>query len=93
MEPAIQYARTSDGVNIAYYSIGAGEPPLVYLTTGSHLEREWACPEQRQWLQRLAADRRLVRFDRAGRACPIGTTSPVSMSCHGTLKQSCERLG
>jgi len=28
MEPRIQYARTSDGVNIAYYAMGAG-PPLV----------------------------------------------------------------
>jgi pimeloyl-ACP methyl ester carboxylesterase/DNA-binding CsgD family transcriptional regulator len=64
-DPVIQYARTSDGVNIAYYAIGDG-PPLVYLTPGSHLEREWQYPEQRAWLERLAARFRLVRLDSRG---------------------------
>jgi hypothetical protein len=35
MDPAIQYARTSDGVSIAYYAIGEG-PPLVYIVPCSH---------------------------------------------------------
>jgi pimeloyl-ACP methyl ester carboxylesterase len=65
MEPAIQYARTSDGVNIAYYLIGDGRP-LVSLTPGSHLERQWQYPEQRTWFTRLAADARLVRLDHRG---------------------------
>jgi len=65
MEPQIQYATTSDGVNIAYYRIGRGEP-LVYLTPGSHLQREWQYPEQRAWLERLASSRTLIRFDHRG---------------------------
>jgi pimeloyl-ACP methyl ester carboxylesterase/DNA-binding CsgD family transcriptional regulator len=65
MEPVIQYAKTSDGVNIAYYAIGAG-PPLVYSTPGSHLEQEWRYREQRLWLERLAASYRLIRFDVRG---------------------------
>ena len=65
MEPVIRYARASDGVRIAYYSIGAG-PPLIYMTPRSHLEREWQYPEQRAWLERMAKDRRLIRFDRRG---------------------------
>jgi pimeloyl-ACP methyl ester carboxylesterase len=64
--PVIQYARTTDGLSIAYYAIGDGAPPLVYLTPGSHLEREWAYPEQRAWLQRLAQNHRLFRFDTRG---------------------------
>jgi pimeloyl-ACP methyl ester carboxylesterase len=64
--PVIQYARTTDGLSIAYYAIGDGAPPLVYLTPGSHLEREWAYPEQRAWLQRLAQNHRLIRFDARG---------------------------
>jgi pimeloyl-ACP methyl ester carboxylesterase/DNA-binding CsgD family transcriptional regulator len=64
-EPVIQYAKASDGVSIAYYSIGAG-PPLIYMTPRSHLEREWQYPEQRAWLERMAEDRRLIRFDRRG---------------------------
>jgi pimeloyl-ACP methyl ester carboxylesterase/DNA-binding CsgD family transcriptional regulator len=66
VEPVIQYAKTNDGVNIAYYAIGDGEPPLVYLTPGSHLEREWEYSEQRSWLERLAKNYRLIRFDCRG---------------------------
>jgi pimeloyl-ACP methyl ester carboxylesterase len=62
MEAPVQYARTSDGVSIAYYAIGQG-PTLIYIAPGSHLEREWQYPEQRAWLERLAAGRRLIRFD------------------------------
>ncbi len=28
-EPHIQYVKTSDGVSIAYWTMGDGEPPLV----------------------------------------------------------------
>jgi pimeloyl-ACP methyl ester carboxylesterase/DNA-binding CsgD family transcriptional regulator len=66
LEPVIQYAKTGDGVNIAYYVMGKGDPPLVYLTPGSDLEREWKYPEQRAWLERLANHHRLVRFDCRG---------------------------
>ena len=31
MEPRIQYAKTSDGVNIAYWTLGSGGTPLVLL--------------------------------------------------------------
>jgi pimeloyl-ACP methyl ester carboxylesterase/DNA-binding CsgD family transcriptional regulator len=65
VEPRIQYAKTSDGVNIAYYAIGDG-PTLVSLTPGSHLERQWQYPEQRAWFTRLAANARLVRLDHRG---------------------------
>jgi pimeloyl-ACP methyl ester carboxylesterase/DNA-binding CsgD family transcriptional regulator len=63
VEPVIRYARTSDGIKIAYYGIGSG-PPLIYLTPKSHLEREWQYPEQRAWLQELAQRHRVFRFDR-----------------------------
>jgi pimeloyl-ACP methyl ester carboxylesterase len=65
MEAHVQYAKTSDGVSIAYYAIGRGQP-LVYIAPGSHLEREWQYPEQRAWLERLATGHRLIRFDHRG---------------------------
>jgi pimeloyl-ACP methyl ester carboxylesterase/DNA-binding CsgD family transcriptional regulator len=65
VEPQIQYAKTSDGINIAYYAIGDGTP-LVSLTPGSHLERQWQYPEQRAWFTRLAANARLIRLDHRG---------------------------
>jgi pimeloyl-ACP methyl ester carboxylesterase/DNA-binding CsgD family transcriptional regulator len=65
MEPVIRYAKTSDGVNIAYYSIGRG-PPLVYANPGSHLEEEWRHEEQRRWFEELLEHYRLIRFDLRG---------------------------
>ena len=43
MEPRIQYAKTADGVDIAYATEGEG-PPLVYLSipAGAHVQRAWA---------------------------------------------------
>jgi hypothetical protein len=32
MEPQVKYAKTTDGVNIAYYTLGSG-PPFVWLTS------------------------------------------------------------
>jgi pimeloyl-ACP methyl ester carboxylesterase len=67
-EPRIQYARTSDGVDIAYYGLGNGEP-LVALAGGgglSHLAREWQYPEQRAWIERLALRNRVFRLDHRG---------------------------
>lgn len=65
-EPPIQYVRTSDGVNIAYYSIGDGAPVLVYVVPFGHVAQDWKLPELRAWSEALAANRRLVRLDRRG---------------------------
>lgn len=63
MEPRIQYARTADGVSIAFWTLGEG-PPLVYLAGGqwSHIEL-WQVPACRHWYERLAQQRTLVRYD------------------------------
>ena len=67
MEPQIRYAKASDGVNIAYYSLGEGFP-FVYLpfTPHSHLQLEWEIPECRRWYELLAAHHQFVRFDARG---------------------------
>ncbi len=43
MEPQVQYAKTSDGVDIAFASMGEG-PPLIRVSSPpmSHVQREWA---------------------------------------------------
>ena len=66
MEPSLQYARTADGVSIAFSTLGEGEP-LVYLVGGpwNHIEL-WEVPECRWWYERLARDRMLVRYDVRG---------------------------
>ena len=66
MEPRIQYAKTEDGVNIAYSVIGNG-PPLVRIPGWlSHLEMEWNIPPIRQLLERWAKHFTLVRLDKRG---------------------------
>jgi pimeloyl-ACP methyl ester carboxylesterase len=80
MEPPIQYARTSDGVDIAYYAIGNGAP-LIYPVPFSHLAHEWRQPDLRDWFERLAASRRLIRFDRRGVGLSDhGGTSPPDLA-------------
>lgn len=66
MRSPIQYIRTADGVSIAYWTLGDGQP-LVYLAGGpwNHIEL-WDLPECRRWYERLARQRMLVRYDIRG---------------------------
>jgi class 3 adenylate cyclase/pimeloyl-ACP methyl ester carboxylesterase len=65
MEPRIQYAKTSDGVNIAYWTMGQGEPALLCtsLIGFSNISLELERADIRGWYEHLAAHRMLVRFD------------------------------
>jgi len=72
MEPRIQYARTSDGVSIAYWTLEKGEP-LVFMLPLSLVRLEWQIPEWRNWAEFLAAKRQLIRYDGKGKC---GTAAP-----------------
>ena len=52
-EPRIQYAKTSDGVSIAFSTLGEGTP-FVYMPVllFSHLQLEWQNPAWRRWQER-----------------------------------------
>jgi len=65
MEPQIQYAKTSDGVNIAFTSMGEG-PPLVRVPVFgySHVQRDWAMLPQ--VIQPLALTFRSIWYDSRG---------------------------
>jgi len=66
-EPRIQYATTSDGVSIAFWTLGEGAP-LVYMPDlFSHIQLEWQNPAIRAAYERLAERRMLVRYDGRGR--------------------------
>lgn len=66
MEPRIRYATSSDGVSIAFWTLGEGKP-LVCLAGGPwcHVE-SWYIPECRRWYERLAQNRVLVWHDLRG---------------------------
>ena len=67
MEPRIHYAKTTDGVSIAFWTMGEGMF-LVRIPRHpiSHVELEWQFPEIRRWYERLAGNRMLVRYDGRG---------------------------
>jgi len=68
MEPQVQYAKTSDGVSIAYATYGEGDP-IVWAQTpvASHVQLEWQQPMLRAAFSRLVTHRRMVvRFDTRG---------------------------
>ena len=64
MEPRIQYAKTEDGVSIAFYTLGEGMP-VVGAWTATSIQRDLQIPEWRPWFERMAG-RKLVRFDPRG---------------------------
>jgi len=66
MEQQIGFCTASDGVKIAYATIGTG-PPLVYASgLATHLELEWERPFVRAFLEALAEGPTLVRYDMRG---------------------------
>jgi len=66
MEPRIQYAKTSDGVNIAYAMLGDG-PPVVYVAGWpGNLQKEWETDFAREFLTSIAQGVRLIRYDMRG---------------------------
>ena len=62
--PSVQFAPSSDGVNVAYWVIGHG-PAVVTLheLATSHIQLEWDFPEAREGYERVAANYSLVRLD------------------------------
>jgi class 3 adenylate cyclase len=66
MEPRIQYAKTKDGVSIAFWTMGEGAPFVVMPGMYSHIQLEWQNRDVRRWYEGLAEKRRLVRYDGRG---------------------------
>ena len=84
MEPRIQYAKTSDGVNIAFWTLGEGEPFVHLPWAGlSHLELDWQYPECRRWYERLAEKSMLVRYDPRG--CGLSDTNVSDLSLETSI--------
>ena len=68
MEPRIQYAKTADGVSIAFWTVGEGTPLVFTPPIGgaNYIELAWQWPEYRAFFERLAQKRRLVGYDLRG---------------------------
>ena len=66
--PGTKYAKTIDGVHIAYQVLGSGPTDIVVIPSSyvSNLELAWEWPYTATLLRGLAARGRLVQFDRRG---------------------------
>jgi DNA-binding CsgD family transcriptional regulator/pimeloyl-ACP methyl ester carboxylesterase len=81
--PSIRYARTADGLNIAFWTLGEG-PALVH-TSGfpvSHIRLEWQDPMARAYYQRLAGGRTLLRYDSRGTGLSERIVEDLSVGGH-----------
>ena len=95
MEPRIQYAKTTDGVSIAYWTLGEGMP-LVQMPwlPWSHLQLEWQMIEFRRWYERLAESVTLVRYDGRGAGLSGRTVTDYSLdACLLDLEAVVDYLG
>ena len=64
--PETHYARTADGVHIAYQVVGDGAVDLVLVASGLGLGEIWRGLRSGLFLQRLASFSRLILFDGRG---------------------------
>jgi len=66
MKPQIRFCVRSDGVHIAYMTVGEG--PALVLPAGwiSHLELQWEQPAWRSFHQKLARHHTVVLYDKHG---------------------------
>lgn len=82
--PETQYARTSDGLHIAYQVLG--DAPIDLLFNGfqaSHLELAWEVPAFVHVYRRLASFSRLILYDIRG----SGMSDPLGRSDQPTLEE------
>jgi class 3 adenylate cyclase len=67
MEPQVRYARTADGISIAYWMIGEGEAVVdMGQPPATHIQMEWRIAPIRSWYERFAHHARFIRFDTRG---------------------------
>ncbi len=94
MGPHIQYARTADGVNIAFWTLGEGMPYLMPNVPFSHIQLEWQMPGWRRWYERLAEKMMLVRYDGRGTGLSERNVADYSLDAHMLdLEAVVDRLG
>jgi class 3 adenylate cyclase len=78
--PRTRYARSPDGVSIAYQVVGTGERDIVFVPqTVSTIEALWDHPTVARFFERLGGLGRLVLFDRRGTGASDRTGVPATL--------------
>jgi len=66
LEQQIRFCSASDGVRIAFATVGQGPPLLKTANWLNHLEYDWDSPIWRHVFRRLGRDHRFIRYDARG---------------------------
>jgi len=66
MTQEIKYCRASDGVRLAYATVGQGPPLVKTANWMNHLEYDWESPIWHHLLEGLARNHTVVRYDARG---------------------------
>lgn len=66
MEQQIQFCTTSDGVHLAFSTVGQGPPMIWPPFWVTHVEEEWKSPLIKDFFLKLASKYTIVRFDKHG---------------------------
>mgnify|MGYP001245861563 CR=1 FL=1 len=66
LDQEIRFCTTSDGVRIAYATVGTGPPLIKTANWLNHLEYDWDSPIWRHVFRGLARDHRFIRYDERG---------------------------
>ncbi len=64
--PEVQYAKTVDGVHIAYQVLGEGQTDMVMVGWLTNLDYIWRWPRAAGFFRSLAKHARLIMLDRRG---------------------------
>lgn len=66
LKQEIRYCKASDGVRLAYATVGSGPPMLKSAHWLGHLDYDWELPIAQHFLLGLARDHTLIRYDARG---------------------------
>jgi class 3 adenylate cyclase len=82
MEQQVRFCTTSDGVRIAYATVGQGPPLVRVLGWFTHVEFEWENPIWRSFIEGLSRRLLLVRYDGRGMGLSDRDVKDYSLEAH-----------
>ena len=94
MAQDIKYCRASDGVRLAYATVGQGLPFVKAANWMNHLEYDWESPIWHHLLEGLAKNHTLVRYDARGNGLSDWDVDELSLEAWvGDLETVVDTLG
>jgi pimeloyl-ACP methyl ester carboxylesterase/DNA-binding CsgD family transcriptional regulator len=75
----VQYARASDGTQLAWAESGSGPVVVKAANWLTHLEYEWESPVWRHWIRFFSEHCRFVRFDERGCGMSEWKSGPLTI--------------